>query len=49
MSSETLCEVSKKMLDMEQSSVVKFFTNEGKKPKEIIERMVIVYGDSAPS
>ena len=49
MSSEPLCEVSKKLLDLEQRSVVKFLTEEGKKPKEILERMVVVYGESAPS
>ena len=49
MSSEPVCEVSKKMLDLEQRSVVKFLTKEGKKPKEIFERMVVVYGESAPS
>ena len=49
MSSEPVCEVSKKLLDLEQRSVVKFLTKEGKKPKEILERMVVVYGESAPS
>jgi len=49
MSSESVCEVSKKLLDLEQSSVIKFLTKEGKKLKEILERMVAVYGDSAPS
>ena len=49
MSSEPVCEVSKKLLDLEQRSVVKFLTKEGKKPKEIFERMVVVYGKSAPS
>jgi len=49
MSSEPVCEVSKKLLDLEQRSVVKFLTNEGKKPKEILERMVVIYGESAPS
>jgi hypothetical protein len=49
MSSEPVCEVSKKLLDLEQRSVIKFLTKEGKKPKEILERMVAVYGDSAPS
>ena len=39
MSSEPLCEVSKKLLDLEQRSVVKFLTKEGKKPKEIFERI----------
>ena len=34
---------------MEHRSVVKFLTKEGKKANEIIERMVIVYGESAPS
>ena len=48
MSSELVCEVSKKLLDLEQRSVVKFVTKEGKKPKEILERMVEVYGESAP-
>ena len=38
-----LCEVSKKLLDLEQRSVVKFLTKEGKKPKEILECMVVVY------
>ena len=45
MSSEPVCEVSKKLLDLEQRSVVEFLTKEGKKPKEILERMVEVYGD----
>ena len=49
MSSEPVCEVSKKLLDLEQRSVVKFLTKEGKKPKEILEHMVVVYGVSAPS
>ena len=49
MSSEPVCEVSKKPLNLEQRSVVKFLTKEGKKPKEILERMVVVYGGSAPS
>ena len=49
MSSEPVCEVSKKLLDLEQRSVVKFLTKEGKKPNEILERMVVVYGESAPS
>jgi hypothetical protein len=44
-----LCEVSKKLLDLEQSSIIKFLTKEGKKPNEILERMVAVYGKSAPS
>ena len=48
MSSEPVCEVSKKLLDLEQRSVIKFLTK-GKKPKEILERMVAVYGESAPS
>ena len=49
MSREPVCEVSKKLLDLEQRSVIKFLTKEGKKPKEILERMVTVYGESAPS
>ena len=44
-----MCEVSKKLLDFEQRSVKKFLSKEGKKPKEIPERMVAVYGESAPS
>jgi hypothetical protein len=48
-SSEPVCEVSKKLLDLEQRSVIKFVTKEGKKPKQIFERMVAVYGESAPS
>jgi len=44
-----VCEVSKKLLDLEQRSVTKFLSKEGKKPKEILERMVAVYGESAPS
>ena len=36
MSSEPVCEVSKKLLDLEQRSVIKFLTKEGKKPKEIL-------------
>ena len=42
MSSEPVCEVSKKLLDLEQRSVIKFLTKEGKKPREILERMVAV-------
>jgi hypothetical protein len=49
MSSEPVCEVSKKLLDLEQRSIIKFLTKEGKNPKEILERMVAVYGESAPS
>jgi hypothetical protein len=49
MSSEPVCEVSKKLHDLEQRSVIKFLTKEGKKPKEILERMVAVYGEYAPS
>jgi len=49
MSSEPVCEVSRKLLDLEQRSVIKFLTKEGKKTNEIIERMVAVYGESAPS
>jgi hypothetical protein len=44
-----VCEVSKKQLDLEQRSVIKFLSKEGKKPKEILERKVAVYGESAPS
>ena len=49
MSSERMCEVSKKLHDLEQRSVIKFLTKEGKKPKEIFECMVAVYRESAPS
>jgi len=49
MSSEPVCEVSKKLLDLEQRSVIKFLTKEGKKPKVILARMVAVCGESAPS
>ena len=49
MLSEPVCEASKKLLDLEQRSVIKFLTKEGKKPKEILERMVAVYGKSVPS
>jgi len=49
MSSETVCEVSKKLLDLKQRSVIKFLTKEGNKPKEILERMVAVYGDAVLS
>ena len=35
MSSEPVCEVSKKLLNLEQRTVTKFLTKEGKKPKEI--------------
>jgi len=49
MSSEPVFEVSKKLLDLEQRSVIKFLTKEGRKPKEILERMEAVYGESAPS
>ena len=49
MSSEPVCEISKKLLDLEQRSVIKFLTKEGKKPKEILERMVAVCGEPAPS
>ena len=48
-SSEPVCEVTNKLLDLEQILVVKFLTKEAKKPKEILERMVVVYGESAPS
>ena len=48
-SSEPVCEVSKKLLYLEQRSVIKFLTKEGNKPKEILECMVAVYGESAPS
>ena len=44
-----MCEVSKKLLDLEQRSVTKVLTREGKKPNEILERMVAVYGEFAPS
>ena len=44
-----MCELSKKLLDLEQRSVVKFLIKEGKKAKEILERMVVVYGESFPS
>jgi hypothetical protein len=47
MLSEPACEVSKKLLNLEQKSVIKFLSKEGKKPKEI--HMVAVYGESAPS
>jgi len=43
MSSETVCEVSTKLVDLEQRSIIIFLTKEGKKPKEILERMVAVY------
>ena len=33
MSSEPVCEVSKKLFDLEQRSVIKFLSKEGKKPK----------------
>ena len=33
MSSEPVCEVSKKLLDLEQRSVIKFLSKEGKKSK----------------
>ena len=49
MSSETVFEVSKKLLDLEQRSIIKFLTKEGKKPKEILKRMVAVSGESASS
>jgi len=49
MSSELVCEVSKELLDLEQRSVIKLLTKEGKKPKEIFERIVAVYGEPAPS
>jgi len=39
MSSESVCEVSKKLLDLEQRSVIKFITKEGTKPKEILKLM----------
>jgi hypothetical protein len=43
MSSEPVCEVSKKLLDLEQRSVITFLTKEGKKPKEVLERMVPLF------
>jgi hypothetical protein len=49
MSSEPVCEVSKKLLDLEQRSIITFLTKEGKNPKEILERMVAGYGESDPS
>jgi len=49
MSSDPVCEVSKKLLDFEQRSIIKFLTKEGKKPKEILERLLAFYGESAPS
>ena len=49
MSSEPVCEVSNKLLDLEQRTVIKFLTKEGTKPKEILERIVAVYGESARS
>jgi len=49
MSSESVFEVSKKLLDLEKISVIKFLSKEDKKPKEILERMVAVYGESASS
>jgi hypothetical protein len=39
MSSEPVCEVSKKLLDLEQRSIIKFLTKEGKKPKEILDSL----------
>ena len=51
----TACQVNlcvrflRKLLDLEQRTVKKFLTKEGKKPKDIFERMVAVYGESAPS
>ena len=47
MLSAPVCEVFKKLLDLEQRSVTKFHCKEGKKPKKILERMVAVYGESA--
>ena len=35
--------------DLELRSVIKFLTKEGKKPKEIHERINAVYGDISPS
>ena len=35
--------------DLELHSAIKFLTKEGKKPKEISERMNAVYGDVLPS
>ena len=49
MSSKPVCEVSKKLLDLKQRSVIKFLTKEGKKPKEILESMVAIFGESRPS
>ena len=43
-----MCEVSKKLLDLEQRSFITFLTK-GKKPKEILERMVVFYGEFASS
>jgi len=49
MSSKTVCEVSKKLLDLEQRSVIICLTKGGKKPMEILERMLTIYWESAPS
>lgn len=44
-----MSEPAKKILDLEQRSVIKFLTKEGKSPKEIFSRMKTVYGENAPS
>ena len=49
MESGSSSESTKKLLDLEHRSVIKFLTKEGKKPKEIHERVVAVYGETAPS
>lgn len=49
MTSSSGSDLTKKLTDLEHRSVIKFLTKEGKKPKEIHERLVAVYGEDAPS
>ena len=49
MTSAMACGSTMSTRDLEFCSVIKFLTKEGKKPKEIHERMNGVYGDVSPS
>ena len=49
MASVTVYGSTMNMRDLELRSMIKFLTKEGKKPKEIHERMNAVYGNVSPS
>ena len=49
MASAVACGSRMNTRDLELRSVIKFLTKEGKKPKEVHERMNAVYGDVSPS